>query len=400
MCTTNKKLKKFGTTTNNNQISLVLQLNAVPPQEHPSSTYLTTPFNRMRSKFSAKDSVSAPPPKWTPLVLYAQAIRECVNARFISHAHKVAQNITQAQRNAIRALKINCNIVIKPADKGGAIVIQNRMDYCKEVYRQLNNQKHYRQLFADLTKEHTLQLNRLIKTFVPVLQITLHILIPRTSRIGDFYCLPKIHKANTPGRPIVLDANLQLICFTVEHNAFTFDNQFFIQTHGTAMGTEFAPQYVNIFKHRFEQEFFADALIGTGYHAQLIDRRFRHATVNNRNDLLRRQTQDTPNRVPFDIQYFLRPEKLRYVLCNLQHIINDDEHLGKIFPMSPLLTFKQLPNLKQTTVRSKLPSLQDNINHNTIQPCYGNLCKTYQIIDMDTTITHGNTTHHVPCRYS
>eukprot|EP00061_Rhincodon_typus_P015588 g43349.t1 len=53
-----------------------------------------------------------------------------------------------------------------------------------------------------------------------------------------------------------LDAFLQLICFILNHNAFTFDNQFFTQTHGTAIGTKFAPEYAKIFMHMFEQEFF------------------------------------------------------------------------------------------------------------------------------------------------
>eukprot|EP00061_Rhincodon_typus_P007507 g29270.t1 len=69
------------------------------------------------------------------------------------------------------------------------------MDYC--------NQEHYRQLPADATKEHTRQLNRLVKTFDPVLQSPLRTVIPRTSCVGDFYCLPKIHKANTPGCPTI-----------------------------------------------------------------------------------------------------------------------------------------------------------------------------------------------------
>eukprot|EP00061_Rhincodon_typus_P012171 g37739.t1 len=142
-----------------------------------------------------------------------------------------------------------------------------------------------------------------------------------------------------------------------------------------------------------------DALTRTGYNAQLINRQFRHATAKNCNDIFRRQTQDTTSRVPFVIQYFPGVEKLCHVLCSLQHVIDDDEHLAKIIRTSPLLTFKQPPNLKQTSFHSKLPSLQDNINHNTIQPCYGNLCKTCQIIDMDTTITHGNTTHHMRSRY-
>eukprot|EP00061_Rhincodon_typus_P018623 g47860.t1 len=97
----------------------------------------------------------------------------------------------------------NHNIVIKPADKGGSIVIQNRTDNCKEAYRQLNNQEHYRQPSADPTKEHTRQLNRLIKAFDPDLQSILCILIPCTSCTGDFYCLLKMHKANTSRWPIL-----------------------------------------------------------------------------------------------------------------------------------------------------------------------------------------------------
>eukprot|EP00061_Rhincodon_typus_P005106 g24200.t1 len=83
-----------------------------------------------------------------------------------------------------------------------------------------------------------------------------------------------------------------------------------------------------------------------------------------------------------------------------QTFIDVDEHLTKIQPTPPLLTLKQPPNLKQTIFRSKLPSLQDNIDHNTIQPCHDSLCKTCQISDMDTTITRGYTTHHVHGRYS
>eukprot|EP00061_Rhincodon_typus_P009813 g33603.t1 len=73
-------------------------------------------------------------------------------------------------------------------------------------------------------------------------------------------------------------------------------------------------------------------------------------------------------RVPCIVQYFPGVEKLRHVLHSLQHIINDDEDLTMIFPMLPLLAFKQPPKLKQTIIHSKLPSLQENINHNTTQP--------------------------------
>eukprot|EP00061_Rhincodon_typus_P010453 g34759.t1 len=100
------------------------------------------------------------------------------------------------------------------------------------------------------------------------------------------------------------------------------------------------------------------------------------------------------DRVPFIIQYFPRAEKLRHVLRSLQHVINDDKHLTKTITMPPLLTFKQPPNLKQTIVCSKLPSLQENIDHNTTQLCHSDLCKACQIIDVDATITHVNISHH------
>ncbi|XP_043558925.1 uncharacterized protein LOC122556358 [Chiloscyllium plagiosum] len=116
-------------------------------------------------------------------------------------------------------------------------------------------------------------------------------------------------------------AILQLIRFILDYNIFTIDNQFFNQTYGIAMGTEFAPQYANIFMHNFEQDVFAaqdfqsllicsneeerdghltvlkDTLIRTGYNAQLIDHQFRCAAARS-NDLLRRQTLDATDRVP------------------------------------------------------------------------------------------------------
>eukprot|EP00061_Rhincodon_typus_P008219 g30641.t1 len=87
--------------------------------------------------------------------MYVQAIRRCVNTRFISHTHKVAQNIAQAQCYAIHALKTKHNIVFKPADKGGAIVVQNRVDYYKEGEESLK------------------QLHRDINKFYPTIRLTM-----------------------------------------------------------------------------------------------------------------------------------------------------------------------------------------------------------------------------------
>ena len=55
-------------------------------------------------------------------------------------------NTSKKERQAMKSLKNNKNIIIKPADKGGAIVIQNKEDYIKEGERQLANKEHYMDL--------------------------------------------------------------------------------------------------------------------------------------------------------------------------------------------------------------------------------------------------------------
>ena len=117
-------------------------------------------------------------------------------------------NLSHKERIAIAELKANKDIVIKPADKGSAVVVMNRKDYIAEGIRQLSDRRFYHKLETDLTDDH----NKLVTTFVTKLhnlgdiddkcQEYLAYKKPKTSR---FYMLPKIHKGTLPppGRPIV-----------------------------------------------------------------------------------------------------------------------------------------------------------------------------------------------------
>ena len=58
-------------------------------------------------------------------------------------------NMSSAQRQALHTLSTDKTIVIKQADKGGALVIMNRSDYEKECLSQLNNKKFYEELPSD-----------------------------------------------------------------------------------------------------------------------------------------------------------------------------------------------------------------------------------------------------------
>ena len=59
---------------------------------------------------------------------------------------KTPDNLDREERTAIQTLKQNKDIIIKPADKGEAIVVMDKTDYLGEAERQLANQVHYKRL--------------------------------------------------------------------------------------------------------------------------------------------------------------------------------------------------------------------------------------------------------------
>ena len=73
------------------------------------------------------------------------------------------QNITEAENKALKSLCQNTNIVIKPADKGGAVVIMNKVDYINEGLPQLQDTKFYRKITKDPTKKTSLEITNFLK---------------------------------------------------------------------------------------------------------------------------------------------------------------------------------------------------------------------------------------------
>lgn len=67
--------------------------------------------------------------------------------------YKMYNNLSKAEREAISTLGNDTTIVVRPADKGGATVVQNRSDYDCEIMRQLNDVTFYRKLSSDPTNQ-------------------------------------------------------------------------------------------------------------------------------------------------------------------------------------------------------------------------------------------------------
>ena len=115
-------------------------------------------------------------------------------------------NLSKREREALDRLSNNKEIVIKPADKGGATVILNAIDYVEEAKRQLDNEIYYKKVESDLTSEHEQLINQCLDTYKNNRELEQEIaklLKPVKSRTPIFYMLPKIHKVNNPGRPVV-----------------------------------------------------------------------------------------------------------------------------------------------------------------------------------------------------
>ena len=135
-------------------------------------------------------------------------MQSSVSCLILEHARtpRSCSNLSKAETLSLEKLKNNNEIVIKPADKGGAIVIMNKEDYLNEGYRQLNDPVFYREIQRNPTNKYTTEIHRFLqnlrqKKLLPDAHITF--ITPRNCRTPLFYLLLKIHKKNNPGRPIV-----------------------------------------------------------------------------------------------------------------------------------------------------------------------------------------------------
>ena len=117
------------------------------------------------------------------------------------------KNLTKEEYKAVRSLNNNKDIIIKPADKGSAIVILNKQSYINEGQRQLHNTQFYEEKKSDLTGEvihRIMYMSTICHKWVKYPK-TFNCLTTDIDRTQQFYLLPKIHKdpLNPSGRPMI-----------------------------------------------------------------------------------------------------------------------------------------------------------------------------------------------------
>lgn len=167
-----------------------------------------------------------PPSGWSPPDLQLPAyVRDLIQSDltyFQNSFHVIGThpNLTSGEKNALRELINNPEIVIKPADKGSVVVVMDRDQYLWEGHKQLEDKKYYLKLNKPIFME---TLTEITEIFQRIYNKKLINAKQRNYLIGDteprarrFYMLPKIHKDPSkwrkpfeipPGRPIVSDCN-------------------------------------------------------------------------------------------------------------------------------------------------------------------------------------------------
>ena len=106
-------------------------------------------------------------------------------------------NISLAERNAIKSLANDQSIIIKEADKGGAVVIMDREHYKEIVENMLLDKKYYEKLDTDSQKTDRIKYNKFIKNYKNNLtQKEFDYLSNFERKPSNFYGLPKVHKSD------------------------------------------------------------------------------------------------------------------------------------------------------------------------------------------------------------
>ena len=162
--------------------------------------------NEHRHPFKLKTNFTPPIPDNTNLLEYISLVLNDLKTNNNENDNRSRRNISNEQQKSLVALRDNNDLIVKPADKGGAIVIWPRESYLMEAYK-LNNNLHYKLITTDPFPQLITDINQFVKTihnkqFIDYTTFKF-LYIDKPTRKPTLYLLPKIHKPDVPGRPII-----------------------------------------------------------------------------------------------------------------------------------------------------------------------------------------------------
>lgn len=161
-----------------------------------------------------------PPPEKLPIEVQLLIDQDLKDFKKYFKVYEEKPNLELTEIEAIKQLREAKHIIMKPADKGSAVVIMDREQYIFEVNRQLNDKVYYKKLQEPIYLETVPMVQEIVeklktRRFVNYRQAK-YLIGSEEPRERRFYILPKIHKPPEkwtipfeipPGRPIVSDCS-------------------------------------------------------------------------------------------------------------------------------------------------------------------------------------------------
>ena len=178
-----------------------------------------TPLTQVQEKLLAHGPNFVIVPKEPPTTEYIAAIekaclrlpsRKAEELRgevkvILKKGTKNKPNITKEEHQAIKELKKAKTRMVLTADKGVSMVVMDKDDYNSKSEELLHTST-YQILKTDPTNKHKNMLISLLKTIKAeggISETTYEKLYPTGATVPKYYGLPKVHKEDTPLRPIV-----------------------------------------------------------------------------------------------------------------------------------------------------------------------------------------------------
>ena len=144
--------------------------------------------------------------RYHPDNLTAERARAAI-ANVIRRGKPPKSNVTKEERQALRDLEMNEEILISNADKGNAVVVMNIADYDSKAHQLLSTAP-FQKLKKDPTSKNEKTVNDALQVLFKKGRINKEVYNRLKVSLGNtrtalFYGLPKIHKSEVPLRPIV-----------------------------------------------------------------------------------------------------------------------------------------------------------------------------------------------------
>ena len=191
------------------QINVQLYFATIPDSDKSTDyDYLPRPESKWSPPFSTEYS--------NELNIYINHLKKSGAMQIRRHTRRPSQ-IYLYIHQTLKSLRQNTDIIIKPADKNLGLVIMNRSDYkdmClvhlndSTTYKPIEDKYYYKQSWAKLqlilNQFNVCYTNKERTTLTYLARSLFQLRLSEKLRPATFYCLPKVHKNQTPipGRPI------------------------------------------------------------------------------------------------------------------------------------------------------------------------------------------------------